>query len=537
MKKNHLFIYAPAMVLLGLVATCNCGYGGTETPTAGQKPAVIEQKQPAVVSAEKTSFTEVTSQLDPGGNFYLYLGTAQWLDGLAVKVGGLRQTFNAMPGLKPDTTTNVNKAFDIVTRLIKDSGIEDVSGMGLSSVEIEKGMFRNKSLLHHYPGKGTGFLWQLAGKEPHPLTGLDFLPADTALAVFSDLDLPLLWSVAQKEVAQANLPQAQEWMEKFPAEFEQKTKVKWDAFIHSLGGEFGLVLTLDPSNNVPVPLPGGVLQIPAPGLLIALKVNDDTIFNCIDKQLTTNLEVISVDKPGLKMRTKPVPLPLPIELRPSAASSGGYLFIATSDTLINDALAVKSGQKPGLKTTDEFKHLAQGLPDHGNQFCYMSPRFAPILMQVQQQALAANAKTEPQMSQWLQSMAHNNQGAFAYSIGVNTPEGCLTIGNSSQSHANAVLLPVVVVPAMLAAIAIPNFVKARAVSQENACINNLRQIDAAKQQWALEKGKQSTDVPTEDDLKVYLMHSRFPHCPAGGTYTINAVGQPPTCSISDHKLP
>jgi Tfp pilus assembly protein PilE len=134
-------------------------------------------------------------------------------------------------------------------------------------------------------------------------------------------------------------------------------------------------------------------------------------------------------------------------------------------------------------------------------------------------------------------MAHNNQGAFAYSVGVNTPEGCLTIGNSSQSHANAVLMPVVVVPAMLAAIAIPNFVKARSVSQENACINNLRQIDAAKQQWALENGKKSTDVPTENDIKPYLMHSQFPHCPAGGTYTVNAVGESPKCSIPDHKLP
>jgi hypothetical protein len=99
------------------------------------------------------------------------------------------------------------------------------------------------------------------------------------------------------------------------------------------------------------------------------------------------------------------------------------------------------------------------------------------------------------------------------------------------------LLPAVAVPAMLAAIAIPNFVKARTVSQENACINNLRQIDAAKHEWALEKGKSATDVPTEDDLKVYLVHSQFPHCPAGGTYTINAVGQPPQCSIPDHKLP
>ena len=282
MKKNHFFIYAPALVLLGLVAAFNYGCGKQE---ASLKLKTTDQKSAAIVSAEKTSFAEVTSQLDPGGNFYMYLGTAQWLDGLSTKVGHWRQTFTAMPGLKPEDATNVNKAFDIATHLIKDSGIEDISGVGLSSVEIEKGMFRNKAMLHHYPGKGTGFLWQLAGKEPHPLTGLDFLPTDTALAVFSDLDLPLLWTVTQKEVAHADLPQAQEWLQKLPTEFEQKTKVKWDAFINSLGGEFGLVITLDPSNNVPVPLPGGALEIPAPGLLIAVKVNDDTIFNRIDQAL------------------------------------------------------------------------------------------------------------------------------------------------------------------------------------------------------------------------------------------------------------
>jgi len=60
------------------------------------------QAQPAVkiVSVEKTSFAEVTAQLDSGGNFYMYLGTAQWLDGLSSKVSNLRQTFTAMPNLK-----------------------------------------------------------------------------------------------------------------------------------------------------------------------------------------------------------------------------------------------------------------------------------------------------------------------------------------------------------------------------------------------------------------------------------------------------
>jgi len=155
-------------------------------------------------------------------------------------------------------------------------------------------------------------------------------------------------------------------------------------------------------------------------------------------------------------------------------------------------------------------------------------------MQVQQQVISANAKTQPQMAQWMQSV-YQNRPAFAYSVGMNTPEGCLTVGNSSQGYASTALLAPVAVVGMLSAIAIPNFVKARATSQQNACINNLRQIDGAKNQWALEKGKKAGDVPTTQDLLPYLR--RWPVCPAGGNYIIGAVGENPTCSIPGHKLP
>jgi competence protein ComGC len=101
-------------------------------------------------------------------------------------------------------------------------------------------------------------------------------------------------------------------------------------------------------------------------------------------------------------------------------------------------------------------------------------------------------------------------------------------------------LSVFLVPMMLA-IAIPNFVKARETSQMNACINNLRQIDAAKQEWALENNKTSTDTPTQADLtrfknNQYFKNGQFPICPAGGTYTIGPVGEAPTCSIPKHQL-
>ena len=85
-----------------------------------------------------------------------------------------------------------------------------------------------------------------------------------------------------------------------------------------------------------------------------------------------------------------------------------------------------------------------------------------------------------------------------------------------------------------------NAAAARANSQRNACINNLRQIDAAKNEFALEKGKANGTAVTEADIKPYIKldaNGNLPKCPAGGKYTIGKVGELPTCSIAGHTLP
>lgn len=101
------------------------------------------------------------------------------------------------------------------------------------------------------------------------------------------------------------------------------------------------------------------------------------------------------------------------------------------------------------------------------------------------------------------------------------------------------IMIVVAIIGLLAAIAIPNFVKARETSRKNACINNLRQIDGAKQQWALET--KSTEAPVAANLYGSTNYITVaPTCPAGGTYTIGELADLPTCSKSGdlgHALP
>ena len=110
------------------------------------------------------------------------------------------------------------------------------------------------------------------------------------------------------------------------------------------------------------------------------------------------------------------------------------------------------------------------------------------------------------------------------------------------------IMIVVAIIGLLAAIAIPNFVKARTTSQQNACINNLRLIDSSKQQWALEQRQQSSNVPVGSDLQPYLGRGaagELPTCPVdpqngfNTSYAPNSVGSKPTCDIvaSTHILP
>jgi prepilin-type N-terminal cleavage/methylation domain-containing protein len=118
-----------------------------------------------------------------------------------------------------------------------------------------------------------------------------------------------------------------------------------------------------------------------------------------------------------------------------------------------------------------------------------------------------------------------------------------TTTTSRQSRNGFTLVEIMIVVALialLAAIAIPNFVRARTTSQRNACINNLRQIDAAKQQWAFDFHAPLTATATISDIQPYLGRGAAgtqPTCPADSTgtfttsYQINEIQSIPTCLV------
>ena len=105
------------------------------------------------------------------------------------------------------------------------------------------------------------------------------------------------------------------------------------------------------------------------------------------------------------------------------------------------------------------------------------------------------------------------------------------------------IMIVVAIIGLLAAIAIPNFVHARTQAQINACINNLRQIDGAKQEWALETKQGPSASPAASAIQPYMgrgITGSLPSCPLTNTfaasYTIGDVQTAPVCKIDTNHV-
>lgn len=436
--------------------------------------------KPAVVSAEPTAFREVTAKLDPGGNLYAYLSTDQFLGSLSAKVRELRQFVLGLPDMGSEDRSQVEHVFGVIQSLVQHSGIENLSGVGFSGIAVEKGLYRTRFVMQRN-GADEGYLWRFFGMKPHPLSGLDLLPADTAWAFFADVDLKGIWDALAKEAGDAKLTPLIEGMRELSSNIQMATGRTLEEQLASFGGELGVALTLDPKRSFNLPIEQLELKdLPEPGLFIALKVKDDALFEWIDAAVSQNPQSSSGKTDTARWRSLNVPAPVPFPVRPTVARLGDYLIVASNDGIIERLDRVRGGKEPNVKSTPEWQRLAKGLPTDGNSLSYVSPRFGETISKLQQammeQAAAQSGGQMPDLSA-IQKLLGLSGAPSSYAVGWSDASGSQAVSQGTQEPTSVLVASAVVAPAaIVAGMTLPALAKAKGKAQEVTCMNNLKQI-------------------------------------------------------------
>jgi len=440
-----------AAALTLLLAAC----GKVETPSSQSAPANVA---PVVEKpATPNTFSEVTSQLDPGGDLYLYLSTAQFLGRLSHGIDAIHDmVLSGSAGMEITDRDEAGKIFALVKDIVQKSGLEQITGLGASSFATAPGLYRNKFFAHHYPDKGDGILWSIYGKAPHTLTGLDFLPADTAAGGVGDFDLAQLINFLRQEINTSNIPEAKEALDKWQTQFAGASGLPLDDVLASLNGSLGTILTLDATSTISVPVAGQTQVLPTPRLAFLIGVKSDLIFNQVDKMAGVNPGVVRIEEPGLHMRVMALPILPFLNLRLTVAQWNGFLIIASDDKLVRDMIAVHNGA-PGFTSTSEYATLSAGLPDQGNSFGLCTQRFADTLRQFQSQLLSNQPGVNQSQAAFMhQLFSRYQKTGHMYAVGSQLPTGWLSISQGSQGSnqflAPFAMLPAAIAPAVIAGI-------------------------------------------------------------------------------------
>jgi hypothetical protein len=276
--------------------------------------------------------------------------------------------------------------------------------------------------------------------------------------------------------------------------------------------------------------------MPPPSLLICLAVKDDTLVKAIQAPLNRVKKPMVQNQLGdVAVSSVNIPAPSPFPLEPSFAICSNFFLFGTTAQVVSDAVKAFKG-KNGLITTAEFKKAFEGLPSANNGMFYMDRRVMKTITDIETAIMDGAGAEKASVSTMRDILLRRGEMESAF-VFQNQKGGILVTGKSTSGGKELVGGLMVAPIGLMAAIAIPSFVKARSTAQHNACINNLRQIDAAKEQAALAErwgDDQEVDIAI---VNQYIKGNKTPICPQGGTYTYGKMNESPTCSIPGHSLP
>lgn len=441
---------------------------------------------PLVSEAERSAhFQAVNQHLELGGVFYGYVDIDGDMAAGGKKLSELAERFAS---LQPQLAL----AKQDYATLFGMLGLTDVKAVGLSSVATGNGLYRNRTFF--YTPKGRQGLLNALGGAPHAFDEARIAPADADVFSEGDVDLPTAYGAIKNVLTKVG---GDALLKTVEAALEKKTPsgiVPMD-LINSLSGHVVAFARVDPNQtlNIPGPKPTKI-----PGVSFLIQV--DGVASALEAAIAQNKMLAKSNEGSVTIYEAP-DFGLGATLRPVLAVSGKNLLLANSRAFLTECLARNDG---GLAKQKNFQDTLTSLGGKGNGLVYVTPRFFESIRKALNDVAAQNPEAQLMMQGWIEAFPPIT--APLISLRTNEADGILFRSTWNQSLKHDVATVIVANPVtigMLAATAVPAFQKVRSNSQQKSVQNNLRQFEAAAQQYMLENSKEEAtyeDVVGPDKL-------------------------------------
>jgi type II secretory pathway pseudopilin PulG len=512
-----------AMALAMALAILALGCGQQSKPEKKGAGAAKQAAAPAQSAASPASvsarYYAVQKHLDQGGSFYLY---ADLKDALRDLVGKLRKTAG-QPGMPPMASAIVQVADQEIDRL----GVYGVQGVGMSSLPEADGMFLNKFFLA-VPEAARKGVWALLGGPAHPIDYLKMAPEDTLVFKEGELDADgALMLLKQVVMDTAGVFGAQ----RINAAFDQakaRTGVDWNEVMHSLSGKFVFMAMLDANKKMTIPTDsaaGKPFSMEAPLGLVAIGVKDAKLYEGLhrlaEQAKVAEPETVNGAMRQFKIKTPPNPV---MEITAVVAHDGAYCYVATDQGYMERVLGNAAGGR-NLADAQEFKDASRGMTLEGNGIAFVSRRVPEYVRQFIQGVQAAQSPASfvdraanMALQQAIQSLG--GEPAAAFMIRRNLPDGIEVVSRSRQGARQVLAAALAAPAAVLAAIAVPNFIEAQTRSKVARAQTDMRTMAVALESYHIDFNA----YPTQDKLTCLTTPISYltqlmddPFAPAKGT--------------------
>lgn len=506
---------------LFLIGLCAC--------SPAQKPAQTPPAAAPQVSLQVgEGFVSLVDQLDPNGLSYNLVNGPY-------EVATIAPTFQyLMMLMEVAATAEPNEFFtpslvSYIKTLPEKMGIHQYTGRGASVIKMADGRYRSKYVYQTTP-QADGLLWHLDGEDVDVRAHLQSLPESTVGMTHFALNLQDLYKEIKSGIPSAQLNANATQLENSMA----MLGLPLNSLLTSLNQGWTIGLSFNEAYEWVIPVDKIQIRTPEIAAFMILSDADQVLYAFLLQTLKTHspLPVLESTLDGHPTHMIPLPIPVSTAVSLQIAHADGKLYLATNPPLL-ETLLQKRSQGADIPL---MNLLADAEVTQASVMWLTDPKKSQLMQKIMQETMTALEEKEDAMGmsamapfyrQQLESLPEvllsGRQGDFSTTLILHRSP----MGNAMSS---STLMTLPMVTGLAAAIALPSFQRAREQAKNNACINNLRLIESAKDQWAIEENKPTGAEVTAEDIQEYIRNG-IPVCPDGGTYTLGTVGNNAECSV------